>query len=646
MKTRLSILSCRGSFVYPFSFFFSVLWLQMAACFGQPPSKADHLPLSTVYSAIKAQESHFPLPETEQTITIGKLDLSIDYKPGDFKVPKDINLVYETPTYKDGSFYKVFIPIPKKEQGDYPKGQTALVKQVMNLGAQVTVANIRHLNIRIAIENWKFLADQASVTFRLGDTVITVPRGASEVIFKDVSLTNPVLSIQVDGALTTNGKPAPYFVKGLLPLKIEWKLIGAGVITIPVLPVSIVYAPVADLQKKNQASTATSSSTGNISTVSFSSQNSNTGPVPSSFESAMELSKKMSALGAGLSKIPNGYTQAIGTALTTISGLMGSASATETNSLTVTKQHALAVTSTNSLTQTALSSQGGPGEGDIILYYYNARVMWYSLNGQMTLAILGFDGSVQATAGQLKEARKTLITQNSGLKHPVYKADTASISAMLKLDPFATDGPDAVLLPPRFVDISKGAVIVTGGGSNISYNYQLTASDLETNTIMRTQTENDNAGFLSFLGIGVTETKTVQSQISHSSSSQNSVTKTFSSTYNFNGNGSNENYAVEVYFDVVFGAYAFRDVTTINGIKSLNPGFSGVVTTKDGKPKANQLVKIKTGNRIYNTSTDYEGKFRLNLPLLKSGLMELMVDDTKLNFQFAGKPIKNVKVQL
>jgi hypothetical protein len=601
-------------------------------------------PLAELYNSIKAQESNFPLPNTDQTITVGTLDLTMA-RAEPFTPAIRPKLKYAVPVYEDGTFYIQSAPIPLSEQADHRS--TIWHQQVKNQGGLITIANIRHLNIKFFISNWSFVPDGGSVSFQLGssDTPVTVKKGTQEVIFNNVSLTNPAISIAVNGISFVNGHSKPYKVEGLLAIKIDWKLVGAGIITIPVLPINIVYAPVADSQKKNQAATATSLTSGNVSTFSFSNQNSTSLPIPSSFQTSVDMSKDMSVLGSALSKIPNPYTQAIGAALNTVSGMLGTSTASQTNSMGVTEQHSLAVSSTNSQSQIAMSSAGGPGTGDIILYNYNARVAWYSLNGEMRLAVIGSDGTVQATAGQLKAARKQLIDQHSGKRHPIYFADTAALTTLIHLDPLATLGPTAALLPPRFIDISHGVVHVTGGVSNVSYNYQLSNTDLHTTFTTKMQTETDNAGFLSFLGWGVTTSGTFQTQITQGSSSQTSTSKNFSANYVFNGNGNNENYATEVYFDVVFGAFAFRDVSSAVRSKKLMPTISGIVMQKDRRPKFNQKLNFISGNHTCTTTSDKNGKFSLYLPELKLGLITLVTGSTTQQFQYTGSAIENVQVQ-
>ena len=78
-------------------------------------------------------------------------------------------------------------------------------------------------------------------------------------------------------------------VYGLIPFKIERKNIALGAITIPVIPLSIVYAPPVDAQKLNQASSSESKTIGNSTMISFSKEKSETVPLKQTLKIQREL---------------------------------------------------------------------------------------------------------------------------------------------------------------------------------------------------------------------------------------------------------------------------------------------------------------------------------------------------------------------
>jgi hypothetical protein len=432
-------------------FFAFVLLASTAEAIAQasPPPLGNPSPLSELFDTIQAQETNFPVPETDARITVGTIDLSITSAVA--------TLHYDIPTYAGSTSHLVLYrgPPPCNPPGKrspdaeppfvpiFGSGPCLNPVRVADSGGNLSVANIRHLTVVFAITNWP--SSSESMTVQLGSQTQTVPSGTEEIAFNEVTQTKAPLSIVVNGALTANGTPIPVTIPGILPLLIDWKLVGAGAMTIPVLPVSLIYAPLVDSKKKNTASAAIAKTTGNTITLSLAKEDSTTKSVPSSFQSSVDMESDMSVAGSALSKVPNAYVAAVGTALTVIAAGMGSSTATQTNATTVTKQNALAVSATNTVTQTALASQGGAGVGDLISYYYNVRVAWYSNGNAMRIAYLGSDGWLQVTAGELNAVRKKLQTSPGGTVDATRHVDLRSVTELLKLDPFVDGGPSAVV---------------------------------------------------------------------------------------------------------------------------------------------------------------------------------------------------------
>jgi hypothetical protein len=606
------------------------------AAFAQTstPSPSPSGALLELYNTIEAQAAKLYPPHDSETVTVGTVNLADSAKA---------QFTYSITSYEDGSFYTIYVPIPPSERNEFPRGVTALPRRILNKGGQLSVANMSHLNLKFAITNWTGSVP-SSLTFQLGSQVKTVQPGASEVVFSNVTEIAPPLAITVNGALFANGTPVPYTVQGLLPLKIDWKRLAVGAITIPVLPVSIVYAPVIDPDKKNQASAAKSASAATATTISFTTQNSVAKPVPTAFQGLADAETAMSAAGSVLSKVPNPYVQAVGMVLSSIASALpaalGTSTATQNTGASVTSQRSQLITSTATLTQNAFASQGGPGAGDVISYYYNARVFWYSDGERAQLSILGFDGFVQLTAAEMKQALTALKAQPAGSISPIAHLNADSISGLLSLDPFVAGGPSAKLDPPRFVDISRGIVEVGGGAITESFSYQLQTTDMNTATNTTTTVENDKAGFLASLGIGETETQTLQAQISQTNSSSVSSGETYTQTFTLNTDGIHT-YACEVYFDVVFGTFAFRDMTGVDQQERL----SGTVSDVTGNLVPDAKVTAKSPSGAFVTHTDSAGKFSFRLPHLKSGHLILSSGRANAQVEFNGTSINGVTLQ-
>lgn len=113
--------------------------------------------------------------------------------------------------------------------------------------------------------------------------------------------------------------------------------------------------------------------------------------------------------------------------------------------------------------------------------------------------------------------------------------------------------------------------------------------------------------------------------------------QTFTAQYTLNGNGQ-EFYGVHVYFDVIFGSYAFSNVPSL----SLHPMVSGVLSDHNGQAVPNAIVTLKTNDTAILTSTDATGRFKFHLPSLTGGHFALTLDLAATHINFEGSPISDV----
>ncbi|HTV10214.1 MAG TPA: hypothetical protein VMD97_14315 [Candidatus Aquilonibacter sp.] len=512
---------------------------------GAPSDSVDQL-----FNTIRAQESNFPLPTTDETIIVGTIKPS----SGPGSRVTYATLFYDVPVYSG----PIACTVVNRHNGAHCSGTS---------GALITVANIRNLSLGFAID-WSGSGaagpapSSTTLTIQLGTQTKTVTFGETQVVFDVGADTSPALQVACNVPGQTN-PPCIVSPEPIQPIKIDRRIIGAGAITIPAIPVSIVYAPVVDAQKKNQATAAISRAIGTTTSISFSTSNSTTTPVPASFQTVSDMSQAMTVLGGALTKIPNPYTIAIGTALSQIASGLGSSTASQTTTNTVTATNSLAINETTTEAQTAVSSEGGPGSGDLITFYYNAKMVWYSDGGSMRLALLGSDAIEQVTAGTLVKELRALQSKAAGTLDPQTHLDAVSLKELLALDPFVAGGPSADLRSnSRFALVTNEPLVINGGGTTYTAQHQVIQSDISTTAQTTMHVNADKAGFLSFLGLGVTETSTLESQLSQSASTQITSGTTISQSYVLNGNGT-EFYACEIYYDKVFGSFAFRDVTKL-----------------------------------------------------------------------------------
>jgi hypothetical protein len=166
-----------------------------------------------------------------------------------------------------------------------------------------------------------------------------------------------------------------------------------------------------------------------------------------------------------------------------------------------------------------------------------------------------------------------------------------------------------------------------------SCTHTVTSSEMSSTTKITAQSETDSPGFLSFLGIGITQQKTVSWQISEGSSTQNSASATYSNTYKMFGSGS-EHYAFEVYFDVVFGVFAFRSVPVSPPVT-----ISGIVRSEAGHALRNTAVEITTSKRTYFAKTNEKGEYSASLPNIDQGDLGISAGSVQLRVPYQGKQL-------
>jgi hypothetical protein len=73
-----------------------------------------------------------------------------------------------------------------------------------------------------------------------------------------------------------------------------------------------------------------------------------------------------------------------------------------------------------------------------------------------------------------------------------------------------------------------------------------------------------------------------------------------------------EVYTVEVYYDRVFGTFAFRNVSI-----RAKPVISGTVLNAAGRPLARELVSLTMGDKLFSTHTDKQGRFSFGMSTFK-----------------------------
>jgi hypothetical protein len=316
-----------------------------------------------------------------------------------------------------------------------------------------------------------------------------------------------------------------------------------------------------------------------------------------------------------------------------IAGGLGQVSATQTDGQTVAREDTLALLQMVGTTIDTGENQGGPGIGDIISFLKNAKLVWLAPNGRLTLALLGYDGIVDIGVNFLKthlgNTAKTGLDRDTG-------------QALLNLDPFVAGGPQASLAPARFDPVQTYEFKGTGASKTETFRQEITQADRDATTNFTIKLEDYRKGWLSFLGLGVTEDKAVKTTVTHSSSTEATQTDTTAVSVTFFGEA-DEVYAVEVYYDRVFGTFAVRNVSV-----RAKPVISGTVLNATGRPLAGELVSLTMGDKLFSTHTDKQGRFSFGVSTIKPGSVSVMTrHKVRKELQLKqGTPIRDVVLRL
>jgi len=539
-----------------------------------------------IYDTIKAQEVNFPLPRSTETITVGTLNA----QTGVFH--------YSVPIYHQG----------------------VAVAPTLGVGGSTKPEHERFTGGRVDTVNVFAVILRFQVTGRQGNFTVSVQGHSTIQVAADVVEVNVGAATSAIFSLTCNGQT----FHPELPLKITRHIAATGAITIPALPVTIIYAPPVDQQRKNVASWTGTDLTGNTTSVSFSEEHSTTVPAPSPFEPWLELTSEMRVASGVLSHINNPFAQAVGVALGVISGLLGSSTVTQGSGPPITDQTPLTVTLSSQTTVETNPEGGGPGAADVLVFLKNAKICWFTDGGPLKLALLGWDAVDMLTASFLHDPMAL-----TGI-------DQATRDALLNLDPFVAGGPGALLFPPRYRYVATFDVNAT-----FTYTLSYTISNTDRAQTVRTTfgVEDDTASFLAFANIGVTQTLKAQSIMTQKSTSEKTTATTITRQFRFFANPT-EYYTVEVYCDVIFGTFAFRTIGTVPFHK-----IKGRVFDVYGGPLPHSEVTLFSRGQQFTTATDANGEFSFRAATIGSGRALLKAGTARLDLDVRGQPLHNIELR-
>jgi hypothetical protein len=288
-------------------------------------------------------------------------------------------------------------------------------------------------------------------------------------------------------------------------------------------------------------------------------------------------------------------------ALSVISSDMGTATQTEQKGNVEDNGTSLTVTMTITQNISSNTKAGGPGVGDVIVFYKNMRVAWLYQEGQMQLCPFGYE-YVAVTA---------VFLQNSLAEVGISGDDQQNL---LSLDPFVSGGPGASLSPDRFSVPDGGEVnLEYGGGLNIDQKYVVTRDTRAATTNKSYTTDSstwDPGPILKLFGIGGEKTQVTRTET-------NATADDVSSTVTLEANlfaGPDDYFVVTIWYDRLFGTWAFQQGQVA----------AEAIVSGSGSPPG-QIVKLRTGNRTYVTIADRKGNYVFKARSIPEGAVSLTV---------------------
>jgi hypothetical protein len=398
------------------------------------------------------------------------------------------------------------------------------------------------------------------------------------------------------------------FVHGKLAVTSRGKLSrppgGAGAFIVPAIPVTVLYAPPLDSHKRTFASYSETKSAGNAVTVSFSdSSSAKKADNLSQFAASTEFRSVSTKVASALGGSSNEYAQAAGTIIGLLGKMVESVEGNQEAGTKTTREHALRLGISASSTFRTQPQAGGPGHGDRIFYLKKARVGWVvaqtpgTPGTTLSLVLMGHDALASYTVDELKnDLAKLEASPPAYARGQVTGLPVDAIKNLISLDPFAHD-PDANLDDHRFAfhDEYDGG---TCGPDKIELTRTSLATDRNAETKFRVRIDEYSRGFWAAIGMGGDpnfEDKTVVTTTSHSAlTEQTSSSSSTATLMRYCAVG--EHLGIRVFYDKVFGTFAFKDVP------------QGEVRLA-GTVKPNSVVKLSVGGRTVRTKADASGNY-------------------------------------
>lgn len=434
-------------------------------------------------------------------------------------------------------------------------GKPVIIKQTLTVG-KVDVAFAVDLSLRFIVQNPK-----GPILARVGGITVPAAPGQNSVTadvgnMVSVPLTGGALSV-IDGSIFSGSAKADFHLHIIRP-----QLITAGALTIPALPITLIYAPPPGVQNQNFAEYSNMTSiSSKISGSLTSSSSTKTADAYTLSDFAGKITELISGLAAleSENKDLGAANKGIGLGLGLLFGFIGDTTDSTTNGLSTTTEHDLQTTDTDTTTYGTPPGLG-PGLGDRFVYLRNVKIAWLIANGGLSYTVLGVDG-IRAFPAQDLISDSDAIAASAGkiTAGPQTGLDADSLTKLLALDPFVGN-PSPVLLGPRFVQNDPASVGGNGtdapNGDIFSVSHEVTTTDISTQITTTTSVSDYKPGWLVALFGGSPATEN-QMTFTSTLTVQNATDQKQTTTVTFFAGPNDPPYVVGLYFDRLFGTFAF-----------------------------------------------------------------------------------------
>lgn len=411
------------------------------------------------------------------------------------------------------------------------------------------------------------------------------------------------------------------------------RIVGVGVFTLPALPIAVVYDPPLDLDDDphthNSATRTVTRAIGTRTSLTLTNEN-RLGP-PAAIVTNQDLAGAIKFVGSALKQVTvSGISPyaAVGAILEAFAGELERYQPDQyTEAETLEESLLLGNVFQDRITTV---SQGGPGMGDVIHYLVQPRFAWFAEGGRLTIAYLGHKEVANHSVAFLK-------ANSSGLMD--YGLDSSTIRALLELDPFAIEGPGALLEAPRYGQRFSYLDTFDIAGAAPGQTLSLT----RTNVVRRETVESTlNAPdrhppyLYFFVGRGVGEDwSTTTTLVRNTALEEETKTRVEEVSFDFYA-PLLERQIIELWYDNVFGTVAFREVP------ACEPMIWGSLRDARGAPLPGHPVAVEVAGRRYSSRSDAGGNYTFVACTIKErkGTGTILTKNVGRKFKFKGAPVR------